>query len=286
MTIHDKEAIRQALSRYVSQYPSQRAAAGTLKDISEATVVQITKGNWEQISAAMWRTVGKQVGWQQRQQALVPTKVYGEIYHYLATAQEHGESMFVVGPEGLGKTATAQEYTRTKPNAYYLECASYWNKKYFLLELLRAMGRDGGGMNVYQLMDEALRYLRQQDRPLIILDEVDKLKDEVLQFFITLYNKLHGICGIVWLSTDAIVKRMSGGFTANKSGFREIYSRLGRRPIELPRHGASCLRKVIQSVGITEEEEVHRIINTCEGDLRRIMREYLRAIIEGKKPSS
>lgn len=279
MTTHDKEAIRQALSRYVSQHASQRAAAGTLKDISEATVVQITKGNWEQISAAMWRTVGKQVGWQQRKQELVATKVYGAIYHYLATAQEHGESMFIIGHEGLGKTETSKEYTRTKPNAYYLECASYWNKKYFLLELLRAMGRDGSGMNVFELMDEALRYLRQQDRPLIILDEVDKLRDEVLQFFITLYNKLHGICGVVWLSTDAIIKRLKRGMDSKKSGFAEIYSRLGRRPIELPRHGSACLRKVITGYGITNEEEVHRILNTCEGDLRRISREYLRSIL-------
>lgn len=280
MTIHDKEAIRQALSRYVSQYPSQRAAAGTIKDVSEATIVQILKGNWELISAAMWRTLGKQVGWQQRQQALVPTRVHGYMYVYLSTAQEHGESMYVTGHEGLGKTATAQEYTRTRPNAYYLECASYWNKKYFLLELLRAMGRDGGGMNVYQLMDEALRYLRQQDRPLIILDEADKLRDEVLQFFITLYNKLHGICGIVWLSTDAIKDRIEKGKSTRRSGFAEIFSRLGRKPIELPRHGASCLRKVIAGYGITDEEETHRIINTCEGDLRRIARDYISIILK------
>ena len=279
MQVQDKEAIRQALATYIKGYPSQTAAAASLKDVSPATITQVLRGNWELISPAMWRTIGKQAGWQQRSAELVPTRVHGYITHYLRTAQEHGESLFVVGHEGLGKTATAQHYSRTTPNVYYMECAQFWNKKYFLMELLRAMGRDGAGLNVFELMDEVLRYIRQQDRPLIILDEVDKLRDEVLYFFITLYNKLHGICGVVWLSTDAIVKRLKRGMDTRRPGFAEIYSRLGRRPIELPRHGTACLKKVIAACGITDEAEVARILSTCEGDLRRISREYLRSIL-------
>jgi len=282
MTLKQKEAIRAAVHTYVARHSSQRAAAATLKDVSEATIVQVLKGNWAQISAAMWRSIGKQVGWQPHGSTaaeLVTTRPYKAIWQHLATAQEHGESLCLTGPAGLGKTATAQHYARSQANTYYLECAAYWNRKYFLLELLRTMGRDGSGMNVYELMDDVLRYLRQQDRPLIILDEVDKLRDEVFQFFITLYNKLHGICGIVWLSTDAVVKKLRHGLDYKRAGYNEIWSRIGRNALELPRLTRKDLQAVVSAAGISDEEEVARILNTCEGDLRRIDREYLRSVL-------
>ena len=163
-------------------------------------------------------------------------------------------------------------------NVYYLECAEYWNKKYFLLELLQAMGKSGAGMNVYELMNEVVSQLRKQDKPLIIMDEVDKLKDEVIYFFITLYNKLHGLCGIVWTSTPVIVGRIDKGINRNKKGFQEIKSRVGSRFIGLHGTNKNEVVQLCEANDITEAEDINRVFNEYGGDLRRIDRNYIKKV--------
>lgn len=283
MTTEQKQRIQSLLTDYVAGYPSQSHAAATLDGVSEATVVQVLKNNWQLISDAMWRTIGRQVGWNEKQVELVETMNLQTLILYFDLAHEHGETFAIVGPAGSGKSHTGKWYARSMRgrHVYYLECAGYWNKKYFLQELLQAMGRDNTGMNVYEMMKDIVATLRRQEKPLIILDEVDKLSDPVLQFFITLYNELKGTCGFVWTSTDAIQKRINKGISAKRMGYNEIFSRLGRRFITLPGVSANEVRQLCLAHGIDSEEDIAMIRNDYEGDLRRIDRHYLKS--EAKK---
>ena len=52
--------------------------------------------------------------------------------------------------------------------------------------------------------------------PLLILDEADKLSDQVLYFFITIYNQLEDECGIVLQATNHLEKRLRRGIKLNK----------------------------------------------------------------------
>lgn len=278
MTTAQKNSIQKLLEAYVTGYSSQSKAAATLEGVSEATVVQVLKNNWELISEAMWRTIGAQVGWNERKVEIVETMNMQTLVLYFDLAKENGETFAIVAPAGSGKSFTAQWYARSmrSKHVYYLECAGYWNKKYFLQELLQSMGRESGGMNIYEMMKDIVATLRKQHQPLIILDEVDKLSDPVLQFFITLYNELKGLCGFVWTSTDAIQKRVNRGVSGRKLGYNELFSRVGRRFITLPGIVPNEVRQLCLAHGITSEEEITRIGNDYDGDLRRIDRHYLR----------
>lgn len=67
------------------------------------------------------------------------------------------------------------------------------------------------------------------DAPLLVFDEADKLTEPVFHYFISLYNKLEEKCGVVFLSTDYIVKRISNGLKYQKPGYKEFFSRIGRK---------------------------------------------------------
>lgn len=280
MNLDQKKEITKLLLNYVQGFSSQKQAFALLNGVSEATGIAIVKNQWNGISDAMWRNVGKQIGWNERKSKLVETQDFNTMILYLSIAKDHGETFAVVGPAGSGKTYAGKWYAdqMKSKNVYYLECAEYWNKKYFLIELLTAMGRSSAGMNIYEMMNEVVSQLRKQERPLIILDEVDKLRDEVIYFFITLYNKLHGICGIVWTSTDVIVGRVDKGINRNKKGFQEIKSRIGSRFIGLHGTNKSEVQKICEVNGITEVEDVNRIYNEYGGDLRRIDRNYIKKV--------
>lgn len=278
MTQNQKSEIQFLLQKYVGQFPSQSKACDSLKNVSEATVINIQKGKWDAISPDMWRNVGKQIGWDSRKNRLVETMDFNTLVLYFELAKEHGATFAVTGKPGFGKTFTAKWYRDNMKgkNVYYLECTSFWNKKYFLIELLSAMGKSSAGMNVYEMMKVIVAELRKQDKPLIILDEVDKLKDEVLFFFITLYNELNGLCGIAWISTDAIKARINKGIRLNKPGYGEILRRIGRKYIDLVGTDLDEVRAICEANDITDAQEVQCLFHEYEGDISRIDRAFLK----------
>ncbi len=274
-----KKEVQETLRLYVANNASQRAAAESLNDVSEATVIQILNGNWDKIADKMWRNVAKQLGVGQRQMKLVETLDFQTMFLVFDTAKEESATLAVVGNAGSGKTSVSKMYRQLhrQSNAFYIECREYWNKKTFLSKVLQEMGRSDAGMNSVEMMDTIVREMRKLHQPLLIMDEIDKLPDPVLKFFITFYNELNGMCGFVWLSTNNIEKRMRKGLATNRNGYQELYSRIGSKFIHLTGANSKEIAQICRANGVTDPEDVNAIINECNGDLRRVERNFLKA---------
>ncbi|MGI6342005.1 MAG: AAA family ATPase [Bacteroidales bacterium] len=267
-----KTEIAECLRNYTNRFGSQSKAANTLKGVSAATISQVLNNNWESISDEMWRNIAAQVGYDNTGWVIVETRDFRILTQLLDDAKLNSNVFAVTGEAGTGKSLTLKEYARNNANAYFVQCAEYWNRKQFMLELLTAMGRDGGGMTVADMMSEIVRYLKMQNKPVLMLDEADKLKDQVLYFFITLYNQLEGQCGIVLCSTDFLAKRVLRGLKLNKKGYKEIYSRIARRFIELKGPNAADIAAIATENGITDRKLIKEIYEDSSNDLRRVRR--------------
>lgn len=260
------------MRQFVSSFSSQRAAAANLKGVSEALLVQVLKGNWEQISVAMWRSLGKQVGVSNRDAwQLVETRNFKTVKAYVEDAKVYGNTHAITGPSGCGKTATADWCTRNMANVFHLECAEYWNKKQFLVELLSKMGKDATG-TIGELMEAVVAHLLRLDEPVIILDEADKLPDGVLYFFITIYNKTRNSCGLILMATDHLSKRIKRGLSLNKKGYAEIYSRIARVYQQCIVPNQAEIKSICVANGLANEYAISEVVNQAEGDLRRVER--------------
>ncbi len=134
------------------------------------------------------------------------------------------------------------------------------------------MGRDYTGYTVGEMMSEAVRALKMQESPLLILDEADKLSDQVLYFFITLYNSLEDECGIVLCATQHLEKRIKKGIKLNKKGYAEIWSRLGRKCVALSGVSAADITAICEANGISDLTDIDDIIADSDSDLRRVKR--------------
>ncbi|MBU7576608.1 MAG: ATP-binding protein [Flavihumibacter sp.] len=278
MTPENKKEIAWKLSNYVFGFPSQRQALATINGCSEATGINMIKGNWDNISDEMWRIVEYHLSNQQIGK-VVETTNFQTLILYYTLAKENGATFALTGGAGYGKSFAGKFFRNVMrgKNVYYLECAEYWNKKAFLCNLLMQMGRPYAGMNVSELMHTIVSELRRQHQPLIILDEVDKLSDPVLKFFITLYNELNGKCGFVWTSTNNIEKRINKGVSNNRNGYQELLSRIGQKFIVLHKANIKDVEELCHANGIKDTETVHAIFNDCDGDLRRVERHFLKA---------
>lgn len=268
----EKQAIAEKLQAYVESKESQNKAAKTLKGVSPATVSQVLNGNWELISEDMWRTIATQIGYDARKWAVVQTEGYNEMYEVLSDAQENALVFAVIGDAGCGKSQAIKVYGERNRNTLVLSCSEYWNRKQFLVELLRSLGVDAAGCTVVDMVADAVHQLKRREGVLLVLDEADKLSDQILYFFITLYNQLEDHIGIVLCATQHLEKRITKGVRNNRKGYREIYSRIARKFVQIPAVNASDIAAVCMANGITDKKTINEIVDDSDCDLRRVKR--------------
>ena len=272
ITETNKQQISEKLRDYVIRYESQNKASKSLGGVSSATISQILNNNWELISDEMWRNIGSQIGYNENEWTAVEIRDFKRINALLTDSQNFGNVFAITGEAGSGKSFAMRQFQEANKRVYLLQCSEYWNRKIFLQELLSSLGRDYSGYNVGEMMTEAVRILKMQQTPLILLDEADKLSDQVLYFFITLYNQLEDRVGIVLCATDHLSKRIRRGLKLNKKGYKEIYSRIGRKFIELSGPGSSDIASICIANGIIEKSKIKDIVERSECDLRRVKR--------------
>lgn len=272
MEVREKELIKEALERYVAIKGSQNKAGNALVGISPATVSQILNNKWELISDELWRSLAAQLNLKNKTWNIVETKNFKELMEIFTDAQDNSLVMAVTGEAGCGKTVAAREYQAENDNVFVLCCNEYWNRKLFMQELLREMGKNPAGDTVGEMMNDIVTTLKRMECPLIIMDEADKLSDQVFYFFITLYNKLEDHCGIIMMATDFLEKKVNRGLRLNKKGYKEIYSRIGRRFIALEPISVQDITEVCIANGLTAKEDIKEVVKGSENDLRRVRR--------------
>ena len=272
MKQNEKEAIAAKLRAYVETKESQNAAAKSLRGVSAATVSQILNNKWELIADDMWRTIANQIGYDPRKWIVIETEGYTRMTQVLTDAQRNSLVMAVVGDAGCGKSQAIKTYAEQNRGVIALSCSEYWNRKEFLSELLQNLGVEPGGSTVADMMREAIRQLKRREGVLIVMDEADKLSDQVLHFFITIYNKLEDTVGIVLCATQYLKKRIERGAVNNRKGYKEIYSRIGRKFIPMPVVNRGDIKAVCMANGLDDRHEIDRIIDDADSDLRRVKR--------------
>ena len=276
MTNNEKQLIADKLRAYVAKYASQNKAVASMKGTSAGTVSNILNGKWENISEDMWRKVSDQVksvgdtdgGWQ-----IVETQAFHDITLALRDAQDYKNVTWVVGEAGSGKTTTARIFGEENKEVFYILCSEDLHKGDFVREIATKMGIRTDGYTVRELWMTIQDELIQMDAPLLVFDEADKLIESVFQYFISLYNKIEDKCGVVFLSTDYIKTRISRGLRCKKRGYKEFYSRIGRKYFELEDTTPQDVFAICSANGLTDRKDIEEVITEadgCEFDLRRV----------------
>lgn len=282
-----KTDLRNRLAKYCQRYQSNNMAAASLKNISAATISNILTGKWNIISEDMWKRLESQLvkneGWQ-----IFSTRAYQDMTLYLGYAQQHSSVMWVAAPAGIGKSTAAASYTALNRNVFRLTCAPDMTRSDFVHELAGQVGVRTNGMSLRQAFNEILRHVVTLDSPLLIFDEADKLADSVMYYFISIYNALEDRCGIVFLSTSAIKKRITNGVLRDKKGYDEIESRICRRYIELTPVSAAEIEQICLANNLQDTAAIERVkgdVRAYGNDLRRVKQSVNRELLQARRES-
>lgn len=280
LSIEEKKGIQQKLTAYASGYASQAKAANSLHGVtSPGTFNAIVNGKFERISDDMFLRIkaaisgGQGDGWR-----LCDTTAYKDVETLLSDAQQYHNVSWITAPAGIGKTTAVQQYAARHRNVFVLPCSEDMHKSDFIEELARKIGIRNEGLTVRGTLTRIVDELVKVDRPLLVFDEGDKLTDSVMYYFISLYNALEDKCGIVFLSTPYIKKRMTKGLKLDRKGYEELYSRIGRRFVPLSGISEYEVNAICRTNGLTDEKAIATVVkesgdfkNSCrEFDLRRV----------------
>lgn len=259
-----KEKIVKAMIAKIKTIGISQEKAAKMIGVSGATVSNMKKGNWDNITDA-WRKVQQWIGFDEWQ--IVETANIKGMANTFRHAQEQGITKAISNRQGTGKSCGAIYYTSKTRNAFYLECEPHYTKKVFLQKLSKVMGLSSYS-SISEMVDSIIDRLNALDKPLVVLDEFDQLSDSVLPFFKTFYNKAR--CGYVLIGGEHFPKRITKGVRLAKQSYCEIYSRLGAEFIPLHQLNANMIKAICEANGVYEKVQINQIIKLANGDLRRV----------------
>lgn len=288
MTTEQKEQIRTRLAEYVKRYPSQNKAANSLKGTSAGTVSSILNGKWDLISDEMWMKVASQLSTSSEWQ-LCRTQAFDDLMLFLQDARDESSVMWVTGPAGIGKSTAAETYAKENRNVFVLTCDRSMCNTVFLTELAKTVGIRTAGMNLREKSQAIKKAVVTMEKPLLIFDEADKLKDGVLSNYVDLYNALEDKAGMVFLSTGSVERRILQGVDRGKQGFDELHSRIGRRFVPVSPVSAAEVESICIANGLTGKSAIKTVVSeahSCGNDLRRVKKSIhkelrKRAVMDG-----
>lgn len=240
--------------------------------VSSGYLSQILNGKWEAISEDMWGRIGAFVGYTNESWNLVETRNFKMLSSLIKDSMDYSTIYGITGEAGCGKSSTAAHIAATTKGVYHVVCEEHLNKTQFLRKILRTMGRSSSDMSAVEMLDQIQTILNSQTGQVLILDEADKLADNVFIYLVSLANNLEDRCGLIIMATGHLSKRLRMGIEYNRKGYNEIWSRIGRRFINLEAPSAKDMTAIAKANGITDENQINAIVKDSSEDIRRVKR--------------
>lgn len=230
-----KQAIIHAIRGESKRLGSQSQVANKA-GISPATITNILRADhhhkvhtemWLRVAASL--SVPLQTTWQ-----LCRTTLNYELVHSIVEKTQRLCHFNIISEAaGSGKSSALADIVQQHPqHKIYRMVCSEWGRREFLLHLCQQLGLSlaRGYLKIPEIEEAIFSFFGKQAhlRPLLIIDEADKLKPHALRFFISLYNRLEGKMACILSGTQHLRHMLQRGVRLGHKGFDELESRFGR----------------------------------------------------------
>jgi len=268
MIPNQKQKIVNELEKLVAKSSQKKVA--NKAGISNATISQMVNGKWELIADEMWRKVSVTLRIEDSWNTAV-TSNFKLITELVGASKQLHMSIGISYDAGHGKSHAYKAFERMNQNVIYVECKNYWSKKSYVKALLTACGMEVFG-TTEEMIEAFIGHVMELEAPIIIIDQMDKLKDPQMDLFMDFYNDLYNHCGFVLSGVPALKKRVLKGVQRDKIGYCELWSRIGRKFIALDPTSFQDVQLICKANGVDDEDVIERAYAESQGDIRRVRR--------------
>lgn len=286
MTQISKEEIAKLLQEQIDSRKLSQNQAAKMMGMSAATLSVILNNKWKEkggenlIGEKMWNRARFWLGEGGVKWRIKETINLKRINELCTDAQENRRMVSVAAETGLGKTTALNYYVTNNEEAYYTLCKITMVPKDFLKAILSSMGYQFEG-SINATMNYLVKRISEKGMPLLILDDVGKLRDKCTLLIQVLRDSAEGNCGIVLSGTNKFQKDIFAFAEKDKLGYREIKRRIG---YWLPLVGVDkkMLLEVAKDFGITDEDAIAFMQKNCKdyGTLKELMMNYERMMFK------
>lgn len=257
---------------------TQKKMANYIGDISAGHLNFVLNQKWEHISDQLWLRL--EAMFVRHDWVVYETVNFREIQRMCHDSQRSSTTNCVSDYTGAGKTTALEEYSRRNPAAYYVLCDQMMSAKDLAREMQSAIGISQEGTSREMIMS-VVKELKKMHRPLIIIDEADKLNDRCLLILKVVYDRLEGNCGFITAGTEVLRERIDKFAKRNKLGYREWKRRFGNyRTLRKFDTSDRLIRdevlEICKDQGITDKSQIRTILANAEnyGHLRGLIKDF------------
>ncbi|MFC5408037.1 AAA family ATPase [Larkinella bovis] len=288
--LHRKNIADLLLREYGVLGTWQKVAAKTGANVATISKNMMEPGRWNLVSDTMWAKVAGKLAYKitQTEWVYVETTNSKIVKQVLSDAQNDCLFIAISDKAGSGKSSSIAAYKAQDANnsVIVFECRD-WTRHNFFVKLAEALGVQMPKFGMYhfrtdQLFEKIVSFLKTMvatKRPLLILDEADKLRPEALTFIVPLYNELKGEIGLVIAGTENLERQIKRGVRYAKKGYDEVDSRLGRSFVHLVGTTKTDVVNICSANGI-DKAKANEIWNELETEQKQIGGRYIEVVVD------
>lgn len=230
--------------------------------VSKATISQILSGTYGADDKTMFGKIAVALDYRENDWQIVRNIAnYQQIAGVVNDAKEESMWLSISNPAGSGKTGTLRDIFEQDEtgSVFYVQCEE-WTGQQFLKEMVRKIVGAEYLKGSYKSNTELIKILsqffneRQFYKPVLLIDEADKLRPTAFRSLIPLFNQTEDRLGLILCGTENLSKEVERGVRLKKKGYDEIHSRIGRRFLDLDGADIRDIFAICHANGITDDE--------------------------------
>lgn len=266
---------RNALIKHIEHWKTKLGSYAKVADrcgINVGALSTIVAGKYPANEAKMLQRIATALNYRETDWNIVRTiGNYRRISQACADAKQESMWFAISNKAGSGKTGTLEDIFNadTTGSIVLIQCEE-WTGRQFLIKLIRKTSGETALKGKYKTITELLQMAcdyfneRQFDRPLLLIDEADKLRPAAFRTLIPLFNKTEDRLGLVISGTENLAKELKAGVRLAKKGYDEIESRIGRSYITLLGATKQEVKAICEANGLQDELKQDRIWHELE----------------------
>lgn len=239
------------------------AAVARKCNINGAALSTILSGKYGANENQMLQKIAKALDYRESAWIVVRTiNNYKKVESLLKDAKNESMWFPISNKAGSGKTGALEDlYNRDTTGTIVFIQAEEWSGRQFLIKLITQtqgeIALQGGYKTIAELTDIVANYFNDMslERPVLLIDEADKLKPGAKRVLIPIYNRTENRLGLIMSGTENLEKEMKAGVRLQKKGYDELDSRLGRKYIHLRGASEKEVYEVCTANGVTNVEK-------------------------------
>lgn len=264
----NRNGLKKHVEDWITRLGGQSAVAKRCK-ISSASLSLWLQGKYGADTTTLEKKIAQALGYKESGwQVCRNIANYRTIKMWYDNARQERMWIAVSNCAGSGKTQTLEDLCNEDLTGavVYLQ-AEEWSPRQFLTVLAeKTCGMPKTGYTrVDDMISMITAYLNAMVdmKPLLVIDEADKLKPSAFRKLIPLYNRTEGRTGCLLAGTGNLKKEIKSGVRRDAKGYDEIDSRLGRSYIGLPGATEQDVLAIATANGLNDAQAA-RVWEDCE----------------------